>query len=97
MSTRVNYTMTPDLTFEFYGQPFVSTGEYSNVREVSDDAGAAIRRRASSRTRRRRDTDMAFKYTQLRTNSVVRWEYPSGLDAVRRLGARPRRTRRERT
>ena len=33
MSTRLNYTATPDLTFEFYGQPFVSTGTYSDVRE----------------------------------------------------------------
>ena len=35
MNARVNYTATPDLTFEFYGQPFVSTGTYSDVREVS--------------------------------------------------------------
>ena len=35
MSARVNYTMTPDLTFELYGQPFTATGTYSDIREVS--------------------------------------------------------------
>ena len=35
MSMRLNYTASRDLTFEFYGQPFVSTGTYSDFREVS--------------------------------------------------------------
>jgi uncharacterized protein DUF5916/cellulose/xylan binding protein with CBM9 domain len=78
MSARLNYTLTPDLTFEFYGQPFVATGTYSNVREVSatPDADAYADRfqpyvaPAGSQT--------SFKYTQLRTNTVVRWEYRPG-------------------
>jgi hypothetical protein len=36
MRLRLNYTATPDLTFEFYGAPFVSTGTYSNVRELQE-------------------------------------------------------------
>jgi hypothetical protein len=78
MSTRLNYTVTPDLTFEFYGQPFVSTERYSDVREVSETPGAADyddRFRpyvppAGSKT--------YFKSTQLRTNAVARWEYRPG-------------------
>jgi hypothetical protein len=78
MSTRLNYTVTPDLTFEFYGQPFVSTGTYSDVREVSatpdakryDDRFVPYTPPSSAK--------MAFKYTQLRTNTVVRWEYRPG-------------------
>src|SRR5205814_210989 len=35
MSARASYTATPNLTFEFYGSPFVSSGTYSNVRELS--------------------------------------------------------------
>src|SRR5690606_27938990 len=34
-SARVNYTAAPDLTFEFYGEPFVSTGTYGDFRELS--------------------------------------------------------------
>ena len=78
MSVRVTYTMTPTLTFEFYGQPFVSTGQYSDVRELS-----ATPRAASYDDRFKpyvvdTSTSMAFKASQLRTNSVVRWEYRPG-------------------
>src|SRR5205809_3835133 len=41
MSVRLNYTLTPDLTLELYGQPFTSAGTYSNVREISATPGAA--------------------------------------------------------
>jgi hypothetical protein len=72
MNARINYTMTPNLTFEFYGQPFVSTGMYSNVREVSAAPRAA---RYDDQFRPyvpSGDADLAFKFTQLRSNSVVR-------------------------
>ena len=78
MSTRLNYTMTRDLTFEFYGQPFLATGTYTDFREVSDTPGAAdyddrfdpIELAANAKT--------SFKLRQLRTNAVVRWEYRPG-------------------
>jgi hypothetical protein len=78
MSTRVNYTITPDLTFEFYGQPFVSTGEYTDIREISatpdaddyDDRFQPYTPPPNSQTE--------FKFTRLRTNAVVRWEYRPG-------------------
>jgi hypothetical protein len=78
MSARLNYTATPNLTFEFWGQPFVSSGTYSNFREVSsapdadnyDDRFVAFAPPSDKKT--------TFKYTQLRTNTVVRWEYRPG-------------------
>jgi hypothetical protein len=78
LSMRLNYTATPNLTFEFYGQPFVSTGTYSDFREVSSTPGAdkyddrfvSYTPPTGSKTQ--------FKYTQLRTNTVVRWEYRPG-------------------
>jgi hypothetical protein len=78
MNTRLNYTATPNLTFEFYGEPFVTTGTYSDIREVSatpdaaeyDDRFQPYTPPAGSKT--------MFKYTQLRTNAVVRWEYRPG-------------------
>ena len=78
MSTRLNYTATPNLTFEFYGQPFVSTGTYSNFRELSatPDADKYADRFVSYTPPSGRST--AFKFTQLRTNTVVRWEYRPG-------------------
>lgn len=78
MSARINYTITPDLTFEFYGQPFVSTGTYSDFREVSatpdaDEYDARFRPFEPPA-----DSDVEFTFSQLRTNTVLRWEYRPG-------------------
>ena len=78
MSTRVTYTMTPTLTFEFYGQPFVSTGQYSDVRELSATPRAASYDDRFQSYTVDSTTSMSFKAAQLRTNSVVRWEYRPG-------------------
>ncbi|MEW5915084.1 MAG: DUF5916 domain-containing protein, partial [Gemmatimonadota bacterium] len=78
MSTRVNYTFTPNLTFEFWGQPFVSTGTYSDVREVSATPDADEYDDRFDPYTPAANANMHFKFTQLRTNSVVRWEYRPG-------------------
>ncbi|HVE35155.1 MAG TPA: DUF5916 domain-containing protein [Gemmatimonadaceae bacterium] len=78
ISTRVTYTMTPNLTFEFYGQPFVSTGEYSDARELSSTPRAASYDDRFKPYAVDTSTAMTFKAAQLRTNSVVRWEYRPG-------------------
>jgi hypothetical protein len=78
MSMRLNYTATPNLTFEFYGQPFVSTGTYSDFREVSSTPGAAKYDDRFVAYTPPIGSKTQFKYTQLRTNTVVRWEYRPG-------------------
>jgi hypothetical protein len=78
MSTRLNYTATPNLTFEFYGQPFVSTGTYSDVRELSATPDAAAYDDRFVPYMPPPNKKVAFKSTQLRTNTVVRWEYRPG-------------------
>jgi hypothetical protein len=77
-SIRLNYIATPDLSFEFYGEPFVSTGTYSDFREVSatpqaDDYAARFQPYEPPADRAR-----AFRFSQLRTNTVARWEYRPG-------------------
>jgi hypothetical protein len=78
MSTRLNYTVTPDLTFEFYGQPFVAKGTYSDVREVSATPGAEKYDDRFEPYVPPEGSKTSFKVTELRTNSVVRWEYRPG-------------------
>jgi hypothetical protein len=78
MNTRLNYTATPDLTFEFYGQPFVATGTYADVREVSGTPGAASYNDRFRPYAAPSGSQTAFKFTQLRSNAVVRWEYRPG-------------------
>ncbi len=36
MSLRVNYTVNPNLTIQYWGQPFVSTGRYSDFKSVTN-------------------------------------------------------------
>jgi len=36
MSLRINYTINPNLTIQYWGQPFVSRGRYSNFKSVID-------------------------------------------------------------
>jgi len=78
MSLRLNYTATPDLTFEFYGAPFVSTGTYSDFRELSANPRAEKYVDRFQPYTPPAGSETAFKFTQLRTNAVVRWEYRPG-------------------
>ncbi|MFY0626548.1 MAG: carbohydrate binding family 9 domain-containing protein [Reichenbachiella sp.] len=36
MGMRANYSITPNISVEFWGQPFMSVGEYSEFKEVTD-------------------------------------------------------------
>jgi len=78
MNTRVNFTMTPELTFEFYGEPFVATGSYSDIREVSPTPDAARYDDRFQPYTPPGGVQTSFKVKQLRTNAVVRWEYRPG-------------------
>jgi hypothetical protein len=78
MNTRVNFTMTPELTFEFYGEPFVATGTYSDIREVSATPDAARYDDRFQAYTPPTSVQTSFKVRQLRTNAVVRWEYRPG-------------------
>jgi len=36
LSCRLNLNLTPDLSIQFYGQPFISTGKYSEFKNITD-------------------------------------------------------------
>lgn len=80
MSTRLNYAVTKDLTFEFYGQPFVAKGKYSDFREVSATPGADSydERFLSYTLPATNKKKTLFKQKALRSNAVMRWEYRPG-------------------
>ena len=76
LTARMNYTFTPALSLQLYAQPFVSTGEYTDWREMADP-------RADRYEDRYRPFDGAepprgFRSMQFRSNSVLRWEYRPG-------------------
>ena len=78
LTARINYTASPDLTFEFYAQPFVSTGTYADVREVSATPEAESYNDRFQPFTPPPGSQIAFKSSQLRTNTVLRWEYRPG-------------------
>ncbi|MDZ7630702.1 MAG: DUF5916 domain-containing protein [Gemmatimonadaceae bacterium] len=73
---RLNYTITPTLSLESYVQPFVSTGEYTDWRALEN--GRAAARDDRFRPYTERGAPEGFRFGQLRTNNVVRWEYRPG-------------------
>ena len=48
LTVRLNYSLTPDLSIQFYGMPFVSAGKYSAFKRITDsrskDYGRALSR-----------------------------------------------------
>jgi len=77
-SVRLNYVASPDLSFEFYGQPFVSTGTYTDFRELSATPDAENYEDRFQPFAPPADRAREFRFSQLRTNAVLRWEYRPG-------------------
>jgi hypothetical protein len=36
MSLRINYNITPELTIQYWGQPFIATGDYTDFKHITD-------------------------------------------------------------
>ncbi len=45
MSIRANYNVTPNLTIEFWGQPFLASGEYSEFKRVTESNATDLENR----------------------------------------------------
>lgn len=90
LTVRIDYTITPDLTIQFYGSPFVSTGDYSNPKYITNPTADKFSDRYStdmswSEAPAAGDTyqdylnkDYDFNFKQFRSNLVLRWEYKPG-------------------
>jgi hypothetical protein len=76
MNTRLNMTFTPRMTLELFAQPFVSAGEYSDFRAVTDPRAPRFEDRFVP-SPEHGGTD-GFNIRSLRGNAVFRWEYRPG-------------------
>ena len=71
-TARLNYTASPTLSMQLYAEPFVTSGEYSNPRDLS------VTPRAASYDQRFRAVNRAlagFNQKEFNASAVVRWEY----------------------
>jgi len=73
---RLDVTMTPALSLQLYAEPFVSSGRFSNTRELADARAADYdaRFRAFSLGA----DPKGFNAKQFRSSAVLRWEYRPG-------------------
>lgn len=79
ISARVNFTATPTLTLQAYAEPFVSKGEFSDVRELDDPRAASYPGRFKPYADPAVASDPGgFNSKQFRSNVVLRWEYRPG-------------------
>ena len=69
---RVNYTITPRLSIQLYGEPFVSAGAYTKFKELVNGRAARYEDRYAPFGYAGRPD---FTYRSFRTTNVLRWEY----------------------
>jgi hypothetical protein len=72
---RVGYTMSPTLSLQVYGEPFVSGGDYSGFKELIDGRNAVYERRFAPFEYA---SNPDFNVQSFRTTNVLRWEYRPG-------------------
>ena len=75
LTARVNYTLTPNLSLQVYGQPFVSAGQYSGFKELVN--GRALREE-DRYLPFAYDGNPDFRVLSFRTTNVMRWEFRPG-------------------
>jgi hypothetical protein len=74
--SRLNFTATPNLSLQLYAQPYISTGDYSNWRELADPRARSYDRRYRPYTAG--GDPAGIDYKQFNLNTVLRWEYRPG-------------------
>ncbi|MEE4196332.1 MAG: DUF5916 domain-containing protein [Bacteroidales bacterium] len=78
---RIDYSITPDLTIQYYGSPFVSAVNYSEPKYITNPQAERFKDRYSTDMSFSSEdyvNDYDFNFRQLRSNLVVRWEYNPG-------------------
>jgi hypothetical protein len=75
LRTRVNYTLSPQLSIQVYAEPFVSAGDYSDFKELANGRSRSFADRYKPYAYQ---ANPDFNYRSFRTTNVMRWEYRPG-------------------
>ena len=79
ITTRFNYTITPNLSLQVYAQPFLSAGAYTAFKEVNDPLSETYENRYTPFAYSLTDNgNPDFSVKSFRTTNVLRWEYKPG-------------------
>jgi len=72
LETRFDFTFTPKLSFQLYAQPFIASGDYEDVMELSEPGGFDFDPWTEA------GPNLDFNYRSLRGTAVLRWEWRPG-------------------
>lgn len=75
---RATYIATPELSVQFYAQPFVSNGSFSDPRELSATPRAANYTDRYVSYAAPASAVSGFSDREFKSNTVIRWEYRPG-------------------
>jgi hypothetical protein len=81
LTLRLDYTITPNLTIQYYGSPFISAVDYSEPKFITNPYASKFTDRYStdmSFSSEDYENDYDFNFRQFRSNLVLRWEYRPG-------------------
>jgi hypothetical protein len=80
LTTRLNFTATPEISLQVYAQPFMTGGDFSDWRELRDPRATLYSARYQPYDGSVIDGSTLgdFNFRQYRSNTVVRWEYRPG-------------------
>lgn len=89
---RAEFFITPELSLQYYGSPYVSTGQYLDYRRVADSKALSLDDRFETLHPENgylvdesgnvyhdfKSYDFDFNFQEFRSNFVARWEYKTG-------------------
>ena len=76
VTARANWTATPQLSLQIYAQPFITSGDFGDWRQLASPAARAYADRYAPFGNG--STPAGFNFRQFNSNAVVRWEYRPG-------------------
>ncbi|MDZ7374279.1 MAG: carbohydrate binding family 9 domain-containing protein [candidate division KSB1 bacterium] len=75
LTTRLDLTLTPELSLQLYAMPYITSGHYDEFKRVADPHAARFEERYEPTSY---EDPPHFKFEELRSNLVLRWEYRPG-------------------
>ena len=78
ITARLNYTITPNMSLQFYGMPYIAAGRYTDFREVTRPRADDYEDRFAPYDYLAVADNPDFNFKQFRSNLVFRWEYSPG-------------------
>ncbi len=76
LTFRVDYSLTPEFSLQYYGSPFISKGTYSEYKLVTNPLSDLYNQRFIPYTEALENPD--FNFHQFRSNFVAKWEFRPG-------------------